>query len=126
MEIIHLVYMEKAGMIAMLRDNTSGLRALGKVEKVYVDNPSLMNAIAPNANVGNLRETFFLNQMRVRHRVSASRESDFTVNGYTFEVGGRSKGAKQIEGISNGRIVRDDIETGHGIVLPLWAFGLTY
>ena len=122
----YLVYMEKAGMIAMLRDNTSGLRALGKVEKVYVDNPSLMNAIAPNANVGNLRETFFLNQMRVRHRVSASRESDFTVNGYTFEVGGRSKGAKQIEGISNGRIVRDDIETGHGIVLPLWAFGLTY
>lgn len=122
----YLVYLEKAGMIALLRDDTAGLRALGKVEKVYVDNPSLMNAITHITNVGNVRETFFLNQMRVRHSVSASRQSDFIINGYTFEVGGRAKGAKQIEGIANGRVVRDDIETGHGIVLPLWAFGLTY
>ena len=85
-----------------------------------------MNAITHITNVGNVRETFFLNQMRVRHSVSASRQSDFVINGYTFEVGGRAKGAKQIEGIANGRVVRDDIETGHGIVLPLWAFGLTY
>lgn len=122
----YLVYLEKAGMIALLRDDTAGLRALGKVEKVYVDNPSLMSAITANVNVGNLRETFFLNQMRVRHAVAASRHSDFVVNGFTFEVGGRSKGAKQIEGLADGRIVRDDIEIGHGIVIPLWAFGLTY
>lgn len=28
--------------------------------------------------------------------------------------------------LENGFIVRDDIETGHGIVVPLWHFGLPY
>ena len=32
----YLVYLEKAGMIGMLRDETGGLRGLGKVEKVYI------------------------------------------------------------------------------------------
>lgn len=30
-----------------------------------------------------------------------------------------------IEGIDGGRIVKDDIEVGHGIVIPLWYFGMT-
>ena len=42
----YLVYLEKAGMISLLLDDTSGLRKLGKVEKLYIDNPSLMNALA--------------------------------------------------------------------------------
>ena len=73
-----------------------------------------------------VRETFFYNQTRVRHNVVASRVSDFTIGKYTFEIGGKKKGKRQIEGIENGFIVRDDIETGHGIVVPLWHFGLLY
>lgn len=123
----YLVYLEKAGMIGLLRDDTEGLRGLGKVEKVYVDNPSLMTILANGRpEVGNLRETFFYNQMRVMHKVFASRESDFVVGEYTFEVGGRNKGKKQIQDIPNGIVVKDDIEFGHGIIIPLWHFGLTY
>lgn len=123
----YLVYLEKAGMIGLLRDDTAGLRGLGKVEKVYVDNPSLMTILANGRpEIGNLRETFFYNQMRVMHKVFASRESDFIVDEYTFEVGGRNKGKKQIQDIPNGIVVKDDIEFGHGIVIPLWHFGLTY
>lgn len=123
----YLVYLEKAGMIGLLRDDTEGLRVLGKVEKVYVDNPSLMTILANGRpEVGNLRETFFYNQMRVMHKVFASRESDFVVGEYTFEVGGRNKGKKQIQDIPNGIVVKDDIEFGHGIIIPLWHFGLTY
>jgi predicted AAA+ superfamily ATPase len=123
----YLTYLEKAGMIGLLRDDTGGLRGLGKVEKVYVDNPSLMTILANGRpEVGNLRETFFYNQMRVMHKVLASRESDFVVGDYTFEVGGRKKGKKQIQDIPNGIVVKDDIEFGHGIVIPLWHFGLTY
>ena len=55
----YLVYLERAGMIGLLRDDTSGMRNLGKVEKVYVDNPSLMSVLTPNPNIGNIRETFF-------------------------------------------------------------------
>lgn len=123
----YLVYLEKAGMISLLLDDTSGLRKLGKVEKLYIDNPSLMNALAKDTpDTGAVRETFFYNQTRVRHNVVASRVSDFTIGKYTFEIGGKKKGKRQIEGIENGFIVRDDIETGHGIVVPLWHFGLLY
>ena len=123
----YLVYLEKAGMIGLLRDDTGGLRGLGKVEKVYVDNPSLMTVLANGRpEIGHLRETFFYNQMRVMHKVLASRESDFVVDDYTFEVGGRNKWKKQIHDIPNGIVVKDDIEFGHGIIVPLWHFGLTY
>jgi len=122
----YLVYLERAGMIGLLRDDTSGMHNLGKVEKVYIDNPSLINALTSAPNIGNIRETFFYNQMRVNQRVCASKVSDFVAGGYTFEIGGKKKGRQQIEGIDNGRIVRDDIESGHGIVVPLWCFGMNY
>lgn len=122
----YLVYLERAGMIGLLRDDTAGMRGLGKVEKVYVDNTNLMHILTPTPNIGNVRETFFYNQMREKHDITASKVSDFTIDGYTFEIGGRKKGKKQIENIANGRIVRDDIETGHGIVIPLWHFGMNY
>lgn len=123
----YLVYLEKAGMIGLLRDNTGGLRGLGKVEKVYLDNPSLMTVLAfGKPDTGSLRETFFYNQMRVQNHVLASRVSDFTIGEYTFEIGGRKKGKQQIEDVANGFIVKDDIEYGHHNVVPLWAFGLNY
>lgn len=123
----YLTYLEKAGLIGLLRDNTAGMRQLGKIEKVYVDNTSLMNVLANgNPNIGNVRETFFFNQMRVRNDILGSRVSDFFISPYTFEVGGKSKGRRQIEDVDNGRIVKDDIETGHGIVISLWTFGMNY
>lgn len=123
----YLVYLERAGMIGLLRNDTGGLRQLGKVEKVFLDNPTLMYALGEAVpNRGNLRETFFFNQMRVHNRVSSSSESDFMVNGCTFEVGGRGKGQKQIDGIENAYVVKDDIEYAHDKVIPLWAFGLNY
>ena len=122
----YLVYLERAGMIGLLRDDTSGMRNLGKVEKVYVDNPSLMSVLTPNPNIGNIRETFFYNQMREKQDITSSRVSDFTIGDYTFEIGGKKKGKKQIEDVKNGRIVKDDIETGHGIIIPLWYFGMNY
>lgn len=123
----YLAYLEKAGMIGQLRDDTGGMRGLGKVEKVYVDNPNLMSVLANGRpEIGNLRETFFYNQMRVMNPVEASRESDFVIGDYTFEVGGRNKGKKQITDIPNGIIVKDEIEFGHGNVVPLWHFGLNY
>lgn len=123
----YLSILSDAGMIGLLRDDTAGMRNLGKVEKAYIDNPSLMYVLsAGEPDIGNLRETFFYNQMRVRNTLRASTKSDFTIGKYTFEVGGRRKGKQQIEGIDNAYIVRDDIEIGHGQVIPLWHFGLNY
>ncbi|MCI7178804.1 MAG: AAA family ATPase [Candidatus Cryptobacteroides sp.] len=123
----YLIYIEKAGMIAQLRDKTGGIRGLGKVEKIYLDNTNLIYTLAPdNAEIGNVRETFFMNQTRVLHDVISSSVSDFEIDGKTFEIGGRKKGQKQIERATDGYIVKDDIETGFANVIPLWHFGLMY
>lgn len=123
----YLVYMERAGMITQLRNSTGGIRGLGKVEKLYLGNTNLIYALSPeHADIGNVRETFFMNQMRVMNDVTGWSISDFEINGKTFEIGGRKKGQKQIENAEEGYIVKDDIESGYANVIPLWAFGLNY
>lgn len=73
-----------------------------------------------------MRETFFYNQMRVNNDIISSWESDFRIGKYTFEAGSKKQGGKQIEDIPDGIIVRDEIEVGLGIIVPLWMFGMNY
>lgn len=122
----YLVYMEKAGMISLLRTGASGLGALGKAEKVYLDNPNILFNLSNECSVGIVRETFFFNQMRVNHLVTASGISDFMIDGRTFEIEGPGKGQSQIRDVDDGYVVKDGIEYGFGNVIPLWAFGLNY
>ena len=123
----YLLYIEKAGMIGQLRDNTGGIRGLGKVDKIYLDNTNLVYALGrENANVGNIRETFFYNQMRVNQYVISSKNADFQIGEKTFEIGGKNKGQQQVVRIPEGYVVKDDIETGYANVIPLWNFGMNY
>jgi predicted AAA+ superfamily ATPase len=123
----YCLYIEEAGMIAQLRDATGGIRGLGKVDKIYLDNTNLIYSLASNnSNAGNIRETFFLNQLRLKHEVIASPVADFRVGEYIFEVGGKHKGLKQIQGLENAYLVKDSIEQGYLNTIPLWQFGLTY
>lgn len=123
----YLLFMEKAGMIGQLRDCTGGMRGLGKTEKVYLDNTNMIYTMTgENANTGNVRETFFFNQTRLNLDVISSKVSDFQIGKYTFEVGSKKKGQKQVQGVENAYIVRDDTEYASGQFLPLWSFGLLY
>jgi predicted AAA+ superfamily ATPase len=123
----YLSYMEKAGLIGQLRDETIGIRGLGKVDKVYLDNTNIIcNLVGEKSNTGNLRETFFFNQMRVQNEVISSKKADFVIENYTFEVGGKNKKQNQLEKDGKSFVVKDDIEYGYLNVIPLWAFGLNY
>ena len=123
----YMLYLEKAGLIGQLRDATGGIRSLGKIEIIYLNNAALAYQLSGgNPDVGSLRETFFYSQLRVVSEVLSSPISDFSVDDITFEVGGRKKGQKQIEGAGQGYIVKDDINSGYGNIIPLWMFGLTY
>jgi predicted AAA+ superfamily ATPase len=123
----YFLYMERAGLIGQLRNETSGIRGLGKVEKVYLDNTNIIfNLIGDKANVGNIRETFFFNQMRVNNDVISSKQADFVIDNYTFEIGGKNKQQKQIEKDGKSFVVKDEIEFGYRNVIPLWAFGTNY
>ena len=118
-------------MISQLRDKTGGIRGLGKVEKLYLDNLILIYVLEPDkADVGNVRETFFMNQTRVISDVISSKISDFEIDGRTFEIfffgggkdKGKNKGKKHIENADEGYVVKDDIETGYANVIPIWFF----
>ncbi len=122
-----LVYLEKAGIIGQLRSDASGVKLLGKVEKVYLNNTNLAYALSRiTPDIGNIRETFFFSIMKITKDVVMSSVSDFNIDGYTFEVGGKNKKKKQIAGLDKAYVVKDDIEYGYANVLPLWTFGMTY
>jgi len=123
----YFYYLELAGLIMQLRDRGEGIGQLGKVDKVYLDNTNLIFALAErHQETGNIRETVFFNQMRVRNEVFRSPKADFNINNMTFEVGGKSKNQEQIKNLKNAYIVKDDIEYGYQNIVPLWAFGLSY
>lgn len=122
-----MYYLEKAGVISQLKSDTHGIRALGKIEKIYLGNTNLIYALAEDKpEIGNLRETFFFTQMSIKNKVFSSDISDFTINSKTFEIGGKKKGQKQIETAEEGYVVKDDIEFGYMNSIPLWAFGFNY
>ncbi len=104
-----------------------GIRALGKVEKIYLGNTNLIYLLSEEKpNIGNIRESFFLSAMNVMNDVISSKISDFTIGDNTFEVGGKNKGQQQIKEASNGYVVKDEVEFGYNNIIPLWAFGFNY
>lgn len=123
----YILYMERAGLVNRLFTATTGIRELGKVAKIYLNNTNLAYALGgANTDIGNIRETFFFNQLSVKADVRESPVSDFLVDGFTFEIGGRKKGGKQIADTDNAYIVKDDIEFGFANTIPLHHFGMLY
>jgi uncharacterized protein len=120
--------MEQAKILQLLRSSSRGISYLQKPEKVYLENPNLAYLFADDSpNRGSLRETFFYNQLHVKHEVSSAKYGDFLVDEqYTFEIGGPSKTPQQIKGIANAYLAIDQIAGGAGRNVPLWLFGFTY
>lgn len=120
--------LDKAQLLSLLHTSTEGISMLQKPEKIYLQNTNLAYMFAHESpNVGNIRETFFLNQLKVKHQVTAPKYGDFMVDStYVFEVGGTSKTSKQIQGVPNAYLAIDGIAGGVGNRIPLWLFGFLY
>lgn len=120
--------LQKGSLLNLLRAENQGVSYLQKPEKIYLENPNLAYIFSNgNPNKGNLRETFFFNQLNVKHSVTSSKFADFMVDQvYTFEVGGATKTSRQIAGIPQAFIVADDLENGTNNKIPLWLFGFLY
>jgi len=124
----YLQYLEQARLISLLQPAGKSVAVLQKPEKIYLDNSNLLFALVEQqVEKGNLRETFFRSQVNVVSKINMPISGDFLVdNKYTFEIGGKSKSQKQIAGIKNSWIVKDDLEFPIGNNLPLWMFGFVY
>ena len=119
--------MQRASLINMLFKGRYNMQQLVKPEKVYLENTNLMYALASEINVGNLRETFFANQLLNAHELTFSGSGGFLIdNTHTIEVGGHRKSFEQIKDLENSYLAVDDIEIGNGSRIPLWIFGFIY
>ncbi len=123
-----LNYLEKAEIIYQLTVNQIGVSSLSKPEKIFMHNTNLLHLLSENNfNTGNIRETFFLNQLSTFNKVNYSKATDFIVNDkFSFEIGGKNKRQKQIKNIKHAYVVKDNIESGMDNIIPLWLFGFLY
>ncbi|HAN78813.1 MAG TPA: AAA family ATPase, partial [Bacteroidales bacterium] len=110
----YLNLLEKAELVLTLSAKAIGNNILSKPQKVYLNNTNLMYALdASNIQVGSLRETFFINQLRTTHKVNYPKTGDFIIDDkFIFEVGGKNKGFSQIANIENSYLAVADIEIG--------------
>ena len=120
--------LERAELVSLLKTERDKLKNLSAPEKIYCDNVNLMRSLVPRVNIGTLRETFFVNQLRAAgHTVSSPAKGDFLVDGeWLFEVGGKDKSFSQIKDMPQSYIAFDDVEIGTGNKIPLWLFGFLY
>jgi len=124
----YLKLLKDADLLQMLYVKEKGINSLNKPEKIYLDNTNLMHSIGDvNSNIGNIRETFFYNQVKYKHKLNSSDYADFLVdNEFIFEIEGKNKKQKQIKNSKNAYIVKDNIEIGSENIVPLWLFGFLY
>lgn len=123
----YLHYLEKAEIVNLLFNENKGISLMQKPEKLYLNNTNISFALSNSINTGNARETFFINQLKLNHKIVFSNHGDFLVNNkYTFEIGGKGKTHKQIKDVKNSWVVADNIESSLGQKIPLWLFGFLY
>ena len=123
----HIYQLRDARILNVLTVQGKGVSRLQKPDKLFLENTNLSYSMNPVPDIGNLRETFLLNQLlNARLEVFEPEFGDFFVNGLTLEVGGKNKSSKQVSDSTNYLIASDGIETGWGSKIPLWLFGFLY
>jgi len=124
----YLKHLEDAHILNLTHKSGRGVSVLQKPDKIYFENTNLAHAMNSSAEIGALRETFLINQLRnAGHGVHLAKKGDFLIDDeITVEVGGKNKTGRQIKGLQNAWVVKDDIEYAYKNSIPLWMFGLLY
>ena len=121
----YLAMLDSTGLIRLLMKNELAIKNMDKADKIYLENTNLMYINSPD--IGNVRETFFANQLGNITEIYSGKNGDFMIgNKFTFEIGGAKKSFEQIKDMPNSFIAADDIEVGVGNKIPLWLFGFLY
>ena len=119
-------YLHKAKILKIMRPSTRGDNILTKPEKIYLNNTNLHYGYCDRAEIGTIREVFFMS-MLFEHQVTIPKKGDILIdNSYLFEIAGKNKTFKQIKNIPNSFLACDDIEIGYGAKIPIWLFGFLY
>lgn len=124
----YLLLLEKSHSILLLKKQATGMRQMVKPEKIYLQNTNYIYALSDkHPETGNIRETFFFNQLQQKHKVTYTKHTDFCIDEkHYFEIGGKNKSSKQIKELQNAYLALDGITVGFRNEIPLWLFGFLY
>ena len=122
----YMEYLHRGRVLSLIRSKSRGDSIFVKPQKLYLANTNLHYAYCDSAEVGTLREVFFLSMLK-EDGLEVANRGDFVIDGkYIVEIGGKNKSFKQIKDLPNSYVVADDIEVGFGNKIPLWLFGFLY
>ncbi|MEM1137176.1 MAG: AAA family ATPase [Bacteroidota bacterium] len=128
--VTYLHYLEEAGLTRHIYKVARGVTRMQKPDKLYLENTNIAyTLLGKEPNIGNMRETFFANQLAYQYSCTFPTKGDFIVNdSWLFEVGGKNKTTHQLKNwsLEKAFIAKDDIEFGYGQQIPLWQFGFLY
>jgi predicted AAA+ superfamily ATPase len=123
----YIHYLTLGNIFAKLEAKSRGDSIFSKPAKLYLNNPNLNGCYCQDSDIGVIREEFFLNMLKIDHKILYPKKGDFLINDkYIFEIGGKNKSFKQIRELKDSFVVADDIEVGYKNKIPLWLFGFLY
>ena len=127
----YLEYLEDTGLLNAVHTEGKGLKLARKPAKLFLENTNLLSAIGGSlktvTDIGTIRETFFVNQLKQGQKIRHSSIGDFIVNDHLhFEVGGKDKNFDQLKDAKYGCVAADGLEIGFGKKIPLYLFGFLY
>jgi len=117
----YLIYLKQARLIHLLYDSEEEI--VKKPQAVFMQNPNLVFAVSQNdVDMAGVHKTFFYNQLGYQHKLLASKNCDFLVDGnYLFYVN------KKIKNLGHNEYCACDmIEIGEKHEIPLWLFGFLF
>lgn len=123
----YIYQLRDARLLNTISSEGKGVSTLQKPDKIFLENSNLSFALKEHPDIGNVRETFVLNQiLNAGLTVSSPARGDFITNGLTIEVGGKGKNTEQVKHLGKYIIASDNLETGYGNKVPVWLFGFLY
>lgn len=126
-----LEYLVNSGLLNEILPVGKGNHLIRKPEKLYLNNSNLLSAIYGNlkleGDIGGIRETFFVNQVGSKYKISLHDKGDFLIEDkWLMEVGGKNKNDHQIQGEKDAYLILDNLKVGFAHKIPLYLFGFLY
>ncbi len=128
----YLNILSSVGLIQMVYPFEGGNQLLRKPQKIFLHNTTLLHTcqhlVGEALYQGTVRELYFVQTLRdANQAIYYSKQGDYRVLDYIFEIGGKNKTSKQISGATlPAYLVKDDIVIASKQSIPLSFFGFIY
>jgi predicted AAA+ superfamily ATPase len=123
----YLRYMQEAGLLKLVVTADKDTKQKTKPARIYIDNTNLRIFYNPSADIKNIRETFFVNQLSAIGKLSSTKDGLFVINGkWRFQLTREEGEIEVFEELRNSYRVVDTLISDHPYRIPLWLFGFLY